>query len=65
MGLLGAPADEIKEAVRELRDEVQAAAAPAGTQTFVTGPAGLTADLVSAFAGIDGILLLVALGVFS
>ena len=28
----------------------------------MTGPAGLTADLVSAFAGIDGILLLVALG---
>ena len=54
-------ADEIKEAVQGLRDEVQAAA-PAGIQTFVTGPAGLTADLVSAFAGIDGILLLVALG---
>ena len=31
-------------------------------QTFVTGPAGLAADLTSAFAGIDGILLLVALG---
>ena len=31
-------------------------------RTFVTGPAGLTADLVGAFAGIDGILLLVALG---
>ena len=54
-------ADEIKEAVQALRDEVQAGA-PAGTRTFVTGPAGLTADLVSAFAGIDGILLLVALG---
>lgn len=36
--------------------------APPGIQTFVTGPAGLTADLVSAFAGTDGILLLVALG---
>jgi putative drug exporter of the RND superfamily len=54
-------ADEIKEAVQGLRDEVQAAA-PASIQTFVTGPAGLTADLVSAFGGIDGILLLVALG---
>jgi RND superfamily putative drug exporter len=51
---------EVKEAVKELRQEVQASA-PAGMQTFVTGPAGLTADLVSAFAGIDGILLLVAL----
>ena len=51
----------MKEVVEELRDEVQASA-PEGMQTFVTGPAGLTADLVSAFAGIDGILLLVALG---
>ncbi len=33
---------------------------PAGTTAYVTGPAGLTADLVSAFGGIDGILLLVA-----
>ena len=54
-------AGEVKEVVKELRDEVQASA-PEGMQTFVTGPAGLTADLVSAFAGIDGILLLVALG---
>ena len=52
--------DEIKEAVKELRDTVNEAA-PEGTQTFVTGPAGLAADLTSAFGGIDGILLLVAL----
>jgi RND superfamily putative drug exporter len=52
---------EVKTVVKELRSEVQASA-PAGMQTFVTGPAGLTADLVGAFAGIDGILLLVALG---
>src|SRR6478736_3361552 len=51
---------EVKTVVKELRNEVRASA-PAGMQTFVTGPAGLTADLVSAFAGIDGILLLVAL----
>ena len=51
---------EVKETVQELRQEVQASA-PEGMRTFVTGPAGLTADLVSAFAGIDGILLLVAL----
>lgn len=54
-------AGEVKEVVKELRTEVQASA-PAGMKTFVTGPAGLAADLVSAFAGIDGILLLVALG---
>jgi putative drug exporter of the RND superfamily len=51
---------EIKEAVQELRDTV-AESAPAGMRTFVTGPAGLAADLTAAFAGIDGILLLVAL----
>ncbi|MFN8096762.1 MAG: MMPL family transporter [Dermatophilaceae bacterium] len=44
------------------------AAAPdvfAGTSltTYVGGPGGLLADFVTAFAGIDGILLLVALGV--
>jgi RND superfamily putative drug exporter len=52
---------ELKESVQELRSFL-AESAPEGMQTFVTGPAGLTADLVSAFAGIDGILLLVALG---
>ncbi len=55
-----ASTDEVKTVVQELRDEVTASA-PEGMRTFVTGPAGLTADLVSAFAGIDGILLLVAL----
>lgn len=34
---------------------------PVGLSHYVTGPAGFTADLVEAFAGIDGILLLVAL----
>ena len=32
-----------------------------GTTAYVTGPVGLTADLISAFGGIDGILLIVAL----
>jgi RND superfamily putative drug exporter len=32
-----------------------------GVSTYVTGPAGLLADLTGAFAGIDGILLLTAL----
>ncbi|WP_432398415.1 MMPL family transporter [Pseudarthrobacter sp. L19] len=56
-----ASSDEVKNVIKEVRDEVKASA-PEGMQTFVTGPAGLTADLVGAFAGIDGILLLVALG---
>ncbi|WP_234996509.1 MMPL family transporter [Demequina sp. NBRC 110054] len=34
-----------------------------GLDGYVTGPAGLVADLSEAFAGIDGILLLVALAV--
>uniref|UniRef100_UPI003F750C9B MMPL family transporter n=1 Tax=Microbacterium azadirachtae TaxID=582680 RepID=UPI003F750C9B len=36
-------------------------AAPAGVTVYVTGPAGFSADLVAGFAGIDGILLGVAL----
>ena len=54
-----ADSDEVKTVVADLRgvlkDEL-----PSGTQGWVTGPAGLTADLVNAFGGIDGILLLVA-----
>ncbi|MDT0169491.1 MMPL family transporter [Pseudarthrobacter sp. BRE9] len=56
---VGSPV-EIKDAVKELRGTV-AEAAPEGARTFVTGPAGLAADLTAAFGGIDGILLLVAL----
>ncbi|GCE76261.1 MMPL family transporter [Cellulomonas biazotea] len=33
-----------------------------GLNAWVTGPAGFVADLVTAFGGIDGVLLLVALG---
>lgn len=33
---------------------------PASITTYVTGPAGLTADLTESFGGIDGILLVVA-----
>ena len=34
---------------------------PEGVTAYVTGPAGFSADLVDAFSGIDGLLLLVAL----
>ncbi len=37
------------------------AALGSSVKVYVTGPAGLAADLISAFGGIDGILLLVAL----
>ncbi|WP_309128692.1 efflux RND transporter permease subunit [Microbacterium sp.] len=36
-------------------------AVPDGVTVHITGPAGFTADLIAGFAGIDGILLLVAL----
>ncbi|MGR0220253.1 MMPL family transporter [Agromyces sp. ZXT2-6] len=46
------------EAMRALLEE----SAVDGTTAAVTGPAGFTADLAEAFSGIDGLLLLVALG---
>lgn len=51
---------EVKEVVAELR-EVAGNDLRDGVTSYVTGPAGLTADLVKAFGGIDGILLVVAL----
>ncbi|WP_125098922.1 MMPL family transporter [Leucobacter chromiireducens] len=52
--------DELRDTVNAVGDELRAAA-PAGVEVFVTGPAGFTADLVNGFSGIDGILLGVAL----
>jgi RND superfamily putative drug exporter len=53
--------ENVKTVVADLRS-VADKGAPSSTTAYVTGPAGLTADLVSAFGGIDGILLLVAAG---
>ncbi|MGO1384779.1 MAG: MMPL family transporter [Arachnia sp.] len=50
--------DVVAEARESLRQDL-----PEGVTTHVTGPAGFTADLTAAFAGIDGLLLLVAFGV--
>src|SRR5690625_4753847 len=47
--------------VDTLREQSEAPLADAGLTGWVTGPAASIADLVSAFAGIDGILLGVAL----
>ena len=52
--------DTIRAATAGIGDELRAAA-PAGVDVYVTGPAGFTADLVNGFAGIDGLLLGVAL----
>ncbi len=51
---------ELKDVVENLRQAVHENL-PDGMQAYVTGPAGLSADLSDAFGGIDGILLLVAL----
>ncbi|WP_084618397.1 MMPL family transporter [Jonesia quinghaiensis] len=51
---------ETAEQVTELSDHLTEAL-PDNLEVYITGPAGLTADLSSAFAGIDGILLAAAL----
>jgi RND superfamily putative drug exporter len=50
----------VQTVVKDLRQIVNKTK-PNGTTAYVTGPAGLSADLVSAFGGIDGILLIVAI----
>lgn len=65
---VGADEDSVSElAVGALRDLAAADAAEGGLagtdlDVYVTGPAGFVADLVTAFGGIDTVLLLVALG---
>ncbi|GHH77053.1 MMPL family transporter [Promicromonospora soli] len=51
---------DLGDATAELRDTLRTGL-PDGVDVYITGPAGFTSDLVSAFAGIDGILLGVAL----
>lgn len=51
---------DIGDAVDAMR-AVVAEGLPSGVQAYVTGPAGFTTDLVDAFSGIDGLLLLVAI----
>lgn len=55
-----APSDTIQGTVKALRNTLKDSA-PAATHSYVTGPAGLAADLFGAFSGIDGILIYVAL----
>lgn len=51
--------DDAGEAVEALEADLEDL--PPGLGAWVSGPAGFTADLQAAFAGIDGILLVVAL----
>lgn len=57
---LTAEGDSLRTVVDDLRATVLDNT-PGGYTAFVTGPAGLLADFIGGFAGIDGILLLVAL----
>ncbi len=50
--------DLVETARDSLRDDL-----PEDITSHITGPAGFTADLTAAFAGIDGLLLLVTFGV--
>ncbi len=60
--LLGDTGDRVSVVViDELRAMVSDTLPGADLQAWVTGPAGFVADLVGAFAGIDGVLLAVAL----
>ncbi|MCT9821012.1 MMPL family transporter [Microbacterium sp. W1N] len=52
---------EVSDIVAEVRTLVQDEVGD-GLEAWVTGPAGFTADLVKGFLGIDGLLLIVALG---
>ncbi len=51
---------EVADTVEQVRKYLADTAAD-GLSAYVTGPAGLTADIVDAFSGIDGLLLAVAL----
>ncbi|USX55257.1 MMPL family transporter [Lentzea sp. HUAS12] len=56
--LLLDPAKDVKDSVFQIRDGTRGA--PEGLTVLVTGPAAQVADLVEAFGGIDGLLLIVA-----
>ncbi|MEO6145363.1 MAG: MMPL family transporter [Dermatophilaceae bacterium] len=51
------------EGAKALKAAAASTLTPSGLDVYVAGPGGVLADFVTAFAGIDGILLLVALGV--
>jgi RND superfamily putative drug exporter len=53
---------EVRDTVDSIRSFLLGEGSVEGVTAFVTGPAGFTADIGDAFAGIDGILLLTALG---
>ena len=60
--LSGRLGDRTGNVVAQVGDRTKAGLPP-GLAAYVTGPAGFAADLGSAFGGIDGVLLLVAVAV--
>jgi RND superfamily putative drug exporter len=54
---------DLGDALGEVITDLRALPGVAGTTVYVTGPGGLFADFANGFAGIDGLLLLVAFGV--
>jgi RND superfamily putative drug exporter len=61
-GVVGAVVEAVRAALETELGATADAAGEAGLRAWVTGPGGFVADLSTAFAGIDGVLLLVALG---
>ncbi|UZN01699.1 MMPL family transporter [Cellulomonas sp. S1-8] len=53
---------DLRAALADDLDATASSSGDLGLEAWVTGPAGFIADLGTAFAGIDGLLLLVALG---
>ncbi|MET0765979.1 MAG: MMPL family transporter [Blastococcus sp.] len=56
-------APDLSDDLLPLVEELRTVIAVDGTDSFVTGPAGIFADFSAAFEGIDGLLLLAAFGV--
>jgi RND superfamily putative drug exporter len=60
--VVGAVVEAVRDTLAEELGATADTAGEAGLYAWVTGPGGFVADLTNAFGGIDGILLLVALG---
>ncbi|TGD38630.1 MMPL family transporter [Brevibacterium aurantiacum] len=59
--ILPVSTDTTADDVEQIRSIIDEKLTTTSADVYVTGPGGFSADLTSAFAGIDGILLLVAL----
>ncbi|RMI14356.1 MMPL family transporter [Cellulomonas triticagri] len=60
--VIGAVVQAVRDSLAEDLGATADSAGDAGLRAWVTGPGGFVADLSNAFGGIDGVLLLVALG---